>query len=142
MITIEETSELKLDFNKISSMIEQKVIPVAVQHVDTKEVILVAYTNEQALLESIKLRRLVLWSTSRNELWHKGKTSGNEFELKEILVNCEQNSLVYKVRPLNGNICHTSYQGVANNCFYRRLNMDSMKLINLNEEAPTIYHEH
>lgn len=123
-------------------MIEQKVIPVAVQHVDTKEVILVAYTNEQALLESIKLRRLVLWSTSRNELWHKGKTSGNEFELKEILVNCEQNSLVYKVRPLNGNICHTSYQGVANNCFYRRLNMDSMKLINLNEEAPTIYHEH
>lgn len=142
MITIEETSELKLDFNKISSMIEQKVIPVAVQHVDTKEVILVAYTNEQALLESIKLRRLVLWSTSRNELWHKGKTSRNEFELKEILVNCEQNSLVYKVRPLNGNICHTSYQGVANNCFYRRLNMDSMKLINLNEEAPTIYHKH
>ena len=115
-------------------MIGQEVIPVAIQNVNTKEIILVAYTNEQAMLESIKLRRLVLWSTSRNELWYKGKTSGNEFELIEILVNCEQNSLVYKVRPLKGNICHTSYKGVANNCFYRRIDMESMRLVNLKEE--------
>lgn len=131
---IEETNELQLDFNKIAKMTGQEVIPVAIQNVDTKEVILVAYTNEQALLESIRLRRLVLWSTSRKELWYKGKTSGNEFELTEILVNCEQNSLVYKVRPLRGNICHTSYQGVANNCFYRRIDMESMRLVNLNEQ--------
>ena len=72
---IEETNELKLDFQKIAKMAGQEVIPVAIQNVDTNEVILVAYTNEQAMLESIKLRRLVLWSTSRNELWHKGKTS-------------------------------------------------------------------
>lgn len=130
---IEETDELRLDFKKIANMAGQEVIPVAVQNVDTDEVILVAYTNEQAFAESIRLRRLVLWSTSRNELWYKGKTSGNEFELTDIYVNCEQNSLVYKVRPLKGNICHTSYQGVANNCFYRKLDMDSMKLINLNE---------
>lgn len=131
---IEETDELKLDFKKIAGMTGQEVIPVAIQNADTNEVILVAYTNDQAMLESVKLRRLVLWSTSRNELWHKGKTSGNEFELIEIFVNCEQNSLVYKVRPINGNICHTSYKGVANNCFYRKLDMDSMKLINLNEQ--------
>ena len=130
---IEETEELKLDFHKIKSMSEQEVIPVAVQNADTDEVILLAYTNEQAMLESIRLHRLGLWSTSRNELWHKGKTSGNEFELTDIFVNCEQNSLVYKVRPLNGNICHTSYNGVANNCFYRKLDMENMKLINLNE---------
>ena len=126
---IEETNELKLDFKKITNMTGQEVIPVAIQNADTNEVILVAYTNEQAMLESIRLRRLVLWSTSRNELWHKGKTSGNEFELTEILVNCEQNSLVYKVRPLKGNICHTSYQGVANNCFYRRSDLESMRLV-------------
>lgn len=131
---IEETNELKLDFKKITNMTGQEVIPVAIQNADTNEVILVAYTNEQAMLESIRLRRLVLWSTSRNELWHKGKTSGNEFELTEILVNCEQNSLVYKVRPLKGNICHTSYQGVANNCFYRRIDLESMRLINLNQK--------
>jgi phosphoribosyl-AMP cyclohydrolase len=129
---IEETDELKLDFKKIASMQGQEVIPVAIQNYDTNEVILVAYTNEQAFLESIRLKRLVLWSTSRNELWHKGKTSGNEFELMEIYVNCEQNSLVYKVKPLNGNICHTSYNGVANNCFYRKLDMETMKLVNTN----------
>ena len=130
---IEETTELKLDFKKIANMAGQEVIPVAIQNADTNEVILVAYTNEAAFLESVRLRRLVLWSTSRNELWHKGKTSGNEFELLEVLVNCEQNSLVYKVRPLKGNICHTSYNGVANNCFYRSLDMENMKLVNRNE---------
>lgn len=131
---IEETKELKLDFQKIAKMNGQEVIPVAVQNADTNEVILIAYTNEEAFLESIRLRRVILWSTSRNVLWHKGKTSGNEFALAEILVNCEQNSLVYRARPLRGNICHTSYNGVANNCFYRRLDMESMKLINLNEK--------
>ncbi|MCD8038829.1 MAG: phosphoribosyl-AMP cyclohydrolase [Lachnospiraceae bacterium] len=130
----EETNELRLDFKKIAGMNGQEVIPVAIQNADTGEVILIAYTNEEAMREAIRLRRVVLWSTSRNELWHKGKTSGNEFELLEILVNCEQNSLVYKARPLKGNICHTSYKGVANNCFYRRLDMDSMKLVNLNEK--------
>lgn len=130
---IEETDNLELDFNKIASMTGQKVIPVAVQNADTNEVILVAYTNELAMKESIKLKRLVLWSTSRNELWHKGATSGNEFELLEIFVNCEQNSLVYKVRPLGGNICHTSFNGVANNCYYRKLDMENMKLVNQNK---------
>lgn len=132
---IEETNELKLDFEKIAGMQGQKVLPVAVQNADTNEVILIAYTNQEAMRESIRLRRVVLWSTSRNELWHKGKTSGNEFELLEIRVNCEQNSLVYRARPLKGNICHTSYKGVANNCFYRRLDMDTMTLINLNETS-------
>lgn len=130
---LEETDNLELDFNKISSMNGQKVIPVAIQNADTQEVILVAYTNEAAFKESIRLKRLVLWSTSRNEMWVKGATSGNEFELLDVFVNCEQNSLVYKVRPLGGNICHTSYNGVANNCYYRKLDMDSMKLINMNE---------
>ena len=83
---VEETNELKLDFKKITRMIGQEVIPVAIQNVNTKEIILVAYTNEQAMLESIKLRRLVLWSTSRNELWYKGKTSGNEFELIDSFI--------------------------------------------------------
>lgn len=130
---IEETNNLELDFKKISKMAGQDVIPVAIQNVNTKEVILVAYTNEAAFLESVKLKRLVLWSTSRNEMWVKGATSGNEFELIDVFVNCEQNSLVYTVRPLGGNICHTSHNGVANNCYYRKLDMETMKLINLNE---------
>ena len=131
---IEETNELMLDWNKISNMSkENKVIPVAVQNILTKEVILVAYVNEEALKESIRLKKAVFWSTSRNKLWFKGAESGNTFTLNHIFVNCEQNSLVFQVTPDKGNICHTSYNGVANNCYYRELDMETMKLINLNE---------
>lgn len=131
---IEETNELMLDWDKLSAMSpENHVIPVAVQNMDTKEVILIAYINKQALEESIRLRKVVLWSTSRNKLWFKGQESGNTFTLHHIFVNCEQNSLVFQATPDKGNICHTSYNGVPNNCYYRELDMDSMKLINLNE---------
>ena len=131
---IEETSELMLDFDKLNKIPpECKVVPVAVQNMDTREVILVAYVNEEALRESIRLRKAVFWSTSRGKLWFKGAESGNTFTLHHIFVNCEQNSLVYQVTPDKGNICHTSYNGKANNCFYRELDMDTGKLINLNE---------
>ena len=133
---IEETDKLMLDWNKISGMAEEnKVIPVAVQNIITKEVILIAYTNKEALAETLNKKKLVLWSTSRNKLWFKGAESGNTFTVNRIFVNCEQNSLVYQVTPDKGNICHTSCNGVANNCYYRELDMDSMKLINLNEKG-------
>lgn len=133
---IEETDKLMLDWNKISGIDrENKVIPVAVQNSVTKEVILIAYTNEEAFLETVRKRKLVLWSTSRNKLWFKGAESGNTFTVVHIFVNCEQNSLVYQVTPDKGNICHTSYNGVPNNCYYRELDMNTMKLINLNEKG-------
>ncbi len=132
---IEETNELMLDWEKINNISsENHVIPVAVQNILTKEVILIAYINEAALKESIRLKKAVFWSTSRNRLWFKGAESGNTFTLNHIFVNCEQNSLVFQVTPDKGNICHTSYNGVANNCYYRELDMDTMKLINLNEK--------
>lgn len=132
---IEETNELMLDWEKINNISsENHVIPVAVQNILTKEVILVAYINEAALKESIRLKKAVFWSTSRNRLWFKGAESGNTFTLNHIFINCEQNSLVFQVTPDKGNICHTSYNGVANNCYYRELDMDTMKLINLNEK--------
>ncbi len=131
---LEEGNELQLDFSKIAKIAATSpdVIPVAVQHADTHEVILVAYTNEYAMKTSIEKRTLVLWSTSRNELWEKGASSGETFELVEARVNCEQNSLVYVVRPRRGNICHTkNAAGEPRNCYYRRLNLDSMQLENL-----------
>lgn len=131
---LEEGSDLQLDFAKIGkvSKTSPDTIPVAVQHADTGEVILVAYTNELAFRESVQRRTLVLWSTSRNELWEKGKTSGETFELIEAFVNCEQNSLVYRVRPRRGNICHTKNRsGQPRNCYYRRINLDTLALENL-----------
>ena len=135
MNNLEEGNELTLDFNKIAKIAEncKDVIPVAVQNADTGEVILVAYTNELAFKETVQTRELVLWSTSRNVLWAKGKTSGETFEILEALVNCEQNSLVYKVKPKRGAICHTANkEGEPRNCYYRRINLDSLKLENIN----------
>lgn len=131
---IEETDELMLDFDKLAKIDpSNRVIPVAVQNIDTKEVILIAYVNETALKESIKQRKVILWSTSRNKLWFKGAESGNTFTLHHIYVNCEQNSLVFLASPDKGGICHTSYNGAPNNCYYRELDMETGKLINLNE---------
>ena len=128
---LETTAQLTLDFNKLSNI--SGVIPVAVQDADTNEIILVAYTNELAMKESFSTRTLVLWSTSRNELWIKGKTSGNTFELLEAFVNCEQNSLVYTVRPKDGGkICHTSNSnGNPRNCYYRQIDLDTTELTNI-----------
>ncbi|MBQ3842402.1 MAG: hypothetical protein II820_06905 [Ruminiclostridium sp.] len=133
MSLIEETDKLMLDFEKIAKIApENKVIPVAVQNMDTKEVILIAYVNAQALKESIRQRKVILWSTSRNKLWFKGAESGNTFTLHHIFVNCEQNSLVFQATPDKGGICHTSYNGKPNNCYYRELDMETGKLKFLN----------
>lgn len=122
---LEESATLQLDFNKLNGV--EGVIPVAVQDAHTREVILVAYTNEEALGETLRTRSLVLWSTSRGRLWRKGaEESGNGFAVEEIRVNCEQNSLVYFVTPKRGGICHTKdCRGEHRNCYYRRVNLDS-----------------
>ncbi len=130
---LEEGLDLELDFGKIDAIGEkgQKVIPVAVQHIDTNEVILVAYINDEALKASLETKTATFWSTSRNELWVKGATSGATFDLLEAFVNCEQNSLVFKVRPRKENICHTkNASGVARNCYYRQIDFATQKLIN------------
>ncbi len=134
MNTKEEGLELQLDFNKLTQAVSANpgILPVAVQHADTGEVLLVAYTNEQAFRKALAERALILWSTSRKELWKKGKTSGETFELVEVRVNCEQNSLLYRVRPRRAGICHTkNKKGQPRNCYYRRLNFETGNLENL-----------
>lgn len=133
MNKLEEGNELQLDFKKLSKVANTgaDVVPVAVQDVDTGEIILIAYTNDLAFKTAIQEKRLVLWSTSRNELWEKGKTSGETFELIEARVNCEQNSLVYKVRPVRGGICHTkNRENQPRNCYYRKIDFATMALQN------------
>ena len=134
MKELEEGTTLTLDFTKLAKVAARcpDVIPVAVQHADTREVILVAYTNDRAMRLTLETRTLVLWSTSRNELWEKGKTSGETFELVEARVNCEQNSLLYLVRPRRGGICHTkNARGEPRNCYYRRIRPGTGDLENL-----------
>ncbi len=132
---LEEGTRLQVDYTKIGNVAAtgNDVVPVAVQNVDTGEVILIAYANKKALQTSIDTRIATFWSTSRNELWVKGKTSGETFEMIDIFVNCEQNSLLYTVRPQKGGICHTkNQQGEPRNCYYRRINFETGQLENMN----------
>ena len=130
MKALEEGTDLTLDFDKLAAL-GQRVVPVVLQHADSNEVLYVAYANETALRESLETRRAVLWSTSRNELWRKGETSGDVLDLVEVRVNCEQNSLLVRVRPRRGGMCHTVNQaGEPRNCYYRRLDLDTGELAN------------
>jgi phosphoribosyl-AMP cyclohydrolase len=124
MNRLEDGSELELDFSKLRKVADtdQDVLPVVLQNADSGDVLFVGYANREALRETLRTRRAVLWSTSRNELWRKGDTSGDILDLVEIRVNCEQNSLLYRVRPRSG-VCHTRAPDgrTRPNCYYRRL---------------------
>jgi phosphoribosyl-AMP cyclohydrolase len=129
-----EGARLQLDFKKLARVVANcpGVAPVVVQDAASGAVILLAYTNRRALRLALRRRRLILWSTSRNELWEKGKTSGATFELVAAFVNCEQNSLLYRVRPRRGGICHTrNRQGAPRTCFYRRIDPATLALENI-----------
>ena len=124
MNELEEGTRAQLDFGKLRKIAEtgQAVLPVVLQHADTGEVLFIGYANERALAETLRLRQAVLWSTSRNELWHKGATSGDWLDLVDVRVNCEQNSLLYRVRPHAG-VCHTRDPAgkARRQCYYRVL---------------------
>ena len=120
---LEEGTRLGLDFGKLASVASTgaRVVPVVLQDADSGEVLFIGYANEEALQTSLRERIAVLWSTSRNELWRKGATSGDALALAEVRVNCEQNSLLYLVRRTTGGACHTvSDSGSARpSCYYR-----------------------
>ena len=125
MKALEEGTEFDLDFEKLRKVGsgEASVVPVVLQHAETGDVLYVAYANRQALRETLARQEAVLWSTSRNELWHKGATSGDTLRLVDVRVNCEQNSLLYRVVPRTGGVCHTrDPAGKARpTCYYRKL---------------------
>jgi len=99
------------------------VIPVVVQHAATKEVLVVAYANEAAVRQTLTTKVATFWSTSRNELWVKGATSGDHLDVSEVRVNCEQNSLLYVALPRRRGCCHTKDATGATRptCYYRRI---------------------
>ena len=127
---IEETRELQLQFEKRGG-----ILPVVVQESSTNQILMVASVNEQALRESIKQKLAAFWSTSRNELWIKGLTSGNKLHLDDILIDCDQDALIYKVTLEGDGACHTiSKTGKhRTSCFYRKLDLTSNELRFLEE---------
>jgi phosphoribosyl-AMP cyclohydrolase len=92
------------------------LIPAVVQDAATDEVLMVAWMNEEALRMTQETGEAHFWSRSRQELWHKGATSGNVQRIHEILLDCDADTLLLRVAPA-GPACHTG----ARSCFYRKL---------------------
>lgn len=122
---IEEGSELRLQFEKRDGL-----LPVVVQESSSGDILMIASVNGEALNQTIKSGKATFWSTSRQKIWMKGETSGNALLIEEILVDCDQDALIYKVTLDGKGACHTTNEkgSPRKSCFYRKLNTDSLKL--------------
>ena len=122
---LEEGTVQQLDFDKIGGVGREghQVLPVVLQEVESGEVLFVGYANEEALRMTLEMKSAVLYSTSRNQIWHKGATSGDTLSLIDVRVNCEQNSLLYLVRRDGRGACHTlgADGSSRSGCYYRSL---------------------
>ncbi|WP_211253902.1 phosphoribosyl-AMP cyclohydrolase [Pelobacter seleniigenes] len=124
--TLEEGSMLQIDFVKRGGL-----VPTVVQDVADGRILMLAYVNELALTTTLEKGMATFWSTSRNELWTKGETSGDFLKIVEILTDCDQDALVYRVAPQGGGACHTKdpVSGKTRpSCFYRSLDLASKEL--------------
>ncbi len=106
----EQGSELLPKFD------DRGLLSAVVTDSGTGEVLMVAFMNAEALQKTIETSRAHFWSRSRQSLWMKGESSGNVLEVQEMLVDCDQDAIVLKVKPA-GPTCHTG----ARSCFYRRI---------------------
>ena len=112
----DETTELDLSFDA------NGLITAIAQDHETGEVLMLAWMNEEAFQKSVESGEAHYWSRSRQELWHKGATSGNVQKIKEISVDCDQDAVLLKIEQNGDGACHTGRRS----CFYRRI--DGQKL--------------
>ncbi len=106
-------SMIELAFHKSAD----GLVPAIVQDAASGEVLMLAYINRQAWEQTLATGKAHYWSRSRNSLWLKGETSGHVQLIKDIFVDCDQDTVVYRVEQLGGAACHTGYRS----CFYRRV---------------------
>ena len=98
-----------IDFSKSGG-----IVPVIVQDANTKEILTLAYTNKESLERTVSTGNSWFWSRSRKKLWMKGEESGNTQKIKEILVDCDSDALIYLVEQ-EGPACHTGERTCFNN---------------------------
>jgi phosphoribosyl-AMP cyclohydrolase len=111
---------IDIDFKKGDGL-----VPVIVQDHETGEVLMLAYMNDLSWKKTLETGKATYWSRSRNELWVKGETSGHVQLVKEILVDCDADTLLLKVSQVGGAACHTGYRS----CFYRRVSNEVTEVI-------------
>ena len=102
--------DLELLFQK------SELIPVIIQHAQTKDILMLGFTNREAVELTIKTKTAWFWSRSRQELWNKGATSGNYLHVERMVTDCDTDTLLYFCLP-DGPTCHTG----AYSCFFREI---------------------
>jgi phosphoribosyl-AMP cyclohydrolase len=100
---------------------EQGLIPAIVQDADTKDVLMLAWMNAEALNLTLLTKQVTFWSRSRSELWRKGATSGNTLELVELRLDCDEDAILVFAHPA-GPTCHTG----ATSCFFRPITLETL----------------
>ena len=108
-----------LNFSKLNGL-----IAVIAQDMKTKEVVMSAFANEEAVLKTLTTGYAHYWSRSRNTLWKKGETSGHLQPIREIYVDCDQDALLLKIDQQTA-ACHTGYFS----CFYRKIKEDKLEIV-------------
>ena len=110
----------QLDFEKTGGL-----IPAIVQDAETGDVLMMAYMNAEAWEATQKTREATFWSRSRQELWVKGLTSGNIQQVKEIYIDCDNDTVLLKVEQVGGAACHTGHRS----CFFKKIENGSIRVI-------------
>lgn len=111
---------IKPDFEKTGGL-----VPVIAQDWRTGEVLMLAYMNEEAWQRTLETGKVHYFSRSRNKIWLKGESSGHVQVVKEILLDCDLDTVLIKVEQKGGAACHKGYRS----CFYRRLKDGSLEVV-------------
>lgn len=108
-----------IDFDKGNGL-----IPAIVQDVATNDVLMLAYMNRESWEKTLETKKATYWSRSRKTLWTKGESSGNVQIVKEVRIDCDNDTILLKVEQVGGAACHTGYRS----CFYRRMSGDRLEI--------------
>jgi phosphoribosyl-AMP cyclohydrolase len=103
---------IQLNFSKGNGL-----LPAVVQDHDSGKILMLAYINKSSWEKTLETGEAHYWSRSRQELWHKGGTSGHVQKIKEIYVDCDRDTVVFKVEQIGGAACHTGYES----CFFSKV---------------------
>jgi phosphoribosyl-AMP cyclohydrolase len=112
---------LELDFKKSAD----GLLPAIVQDSESGDVLMLAYINQESWEKTLETGKAHFWSRSRNKLWLKGESSGHVQLIKDIFVDCDQDTVVFKVEQLGGAACHKGYHS----CFFRRVTDGELEVI-------------
>ncbi len=110
---------MKPDFAKGKGL-----LPAIVQEYGTGQVLMLAYVNEKAWNKTLETGQAHFFSRSRNTIWHKGGTSGHVQKIKEIRVDCDLDTILYKVEQVGGAACHKGYKS----CFFTRVEGENLEI--------------